>query len=394
MKKLIIPGLAILVMATCFFASCKKPDTAIPPLYYTPISTQNPAPNPPLICQPSRLEIPVKLSLLGQSSEKIYNPVLLAAGNKIAIVSPENHSQNNTFQVFDRLANTFTSINPPNIAYDQAIISAGEKIFFAGGFTDMNNQNYGKPTSDIDIYDTKINSWSKANLSEARGGCAAALLGNKLIFAGGINSSKSFSDNVDILDLQNGSWSKTKLNGGARSFITPIIGDNKVIFIGGFASFQDYGWWPELYDQVAAVDIYDNVTNQWSVKKLPSPMRAFAAIAKDNKLYLARGDSSKGTEHSKSGFVDIFDINSFVKTTCELFQPNSWTRYNATENKNEFLIFFIGNGNDKTRFDVFNATTSLWSIGVIPQNLESPSILSVNNELYVFSIDKLYKMDF
>jgi N-acetylneuraminic acid mutarotase len=39
--------------------------------------------------------------------------------------------------------------------------------------------------------------------------------------------------------------------------------------------------------------------------------------------------------------------------------------------------------NINARFDIYDLSTNSWSIGVLPQNLLNPSIISYNNILYV-----------
>ena len=63
----------------------------------------------------------------------------------------------------------------------------GNKVLFGGGFTYDNNFN-PIPSSTVDIYDVLTNTWSTAQLSEARYGLAAAATGNKIVFAGGVNN--------------------------------------------------------------------------------------------------------------------------------------------------------------------------------------------------------------
>jgi hypothetical protein len=64
-----------------------------------------------------------------------------------------------------------------------AVSSAGNKILFAGGW---NSSSSGSTTSSrVDIYDKLANTWNTAELSQARSAIAASALGNKIYFAGG-----------------------------------------------------------------------------------------------------------------------------------------------------------------------------------------------------------------
>ena len=47
-------------------------------------------------------------------------------------------------------------------------------------------------------------------------------------------------------------------------------------------------------------------------------------------------------------------------------------------------LYFSQDGElNKNKFDIYETTTNTWSIGVLNQNIEGASIISVNNTIYV-----------
>src|SRR5690349_1814823 len=79
------------------------------------------------------------------------------------------------------------------------IATAGNKIFFAGGFDDHDF------TSSMDIYDITSNSWTITSLSEKKGFITTAVSGNKIFFAGG-DLGYIYSSKVEMYDAGTNIW--------------------------------------------------------------------------------------------------------------------------------------------------------------------------------------------
>ncbi len=97
----------------------------------------------------------------------------------------------------------------------------GSKALFGGGTN-------GFDSNIIDIYDSASGLWSIATLSQARSGLAAASVGSKVLFAGGINITAT-SNVVDIYDDRTGLWSTTTLS-QARSYLAAAVVGSKVTY--------------------------------------------------------------------------------------------------------------------------------------------------------------------
>ncbi len=74
-----------------------------------------------------------------------------------------------------------------------------KQFFFAAGINDTNLIFHNG-----DIYDVTTNTWSVNHLSAPRDAVAAASVGNKVVFAGGMNGNK-LEDKVDIFDVSSNS---------------------------------------------------------------------------------------------------------------------------------------------------------------------------------------------
>jgi hypothetical protein len=324
--------------------------------------------------------------------------------------------------------------------FDVAIISAGNKIFFAGGTTSANT-----PSDRVDIYDIETQGWSIGTLSVARSNIAVTSVGTKVFFAGGSQQSPwdygELYPNVDIYDVATNKWSITYLNGDGIEGLAAVSAMNKAFFAGG-NYFQNFSNKVEVYDvssntwtstgsgtlsegrtNLSAfasgnkiyfaggnnqyfrdypsdnIDIYDLVSDSWSVSKLSEPKQDMAAIAFNNKIYWAGGITLDLNYYTNnSSLVEISDELTQTSEFACLFQPNSGFTAVLKDNA---IVFFTGRGEIKNKFDIYNTGTNKWSVGVMPKNVENASIISVNNTLYVAGgiiegvlSNKVWKLEF
>ena len=349
-------------------------------------------------CPLTRSEITADLIQLGTLSQS-YNAEMIAAGNKLII--PEwwdnNTGESNVINIYDRITHTW-SVSQASLARSGvASVAVGNKVFFAGGvdFDEINYDVYD-PVSVVDIYDISTNSWSTANLSEARGCCKAVVSGNKIFFAGGLKANNILSDKVDIYDIQTNSWSSTQLPGGARTLGAVVALQNKIYFCGGYKAYENpTGFGYVFTSSSPAIDIYDHITGQWTSANMQTTKGSFAAIGVNDKIYLAGGSINDqiGTME-----VEELNVNTLSSSNSCLFQPTIFHSDKNVVLKDNQLLFFSGLKAVENKFDIYNLQTGTWSIGVLPpgfasQYLSVAPIVSVDNEVFVIIANKLYKMN-
>ena len=155
-------------------------------------------------------------------------------------------------------------------------------------------------------------------------GLAAAAIGNKVFFAGGLiksgNGNSQISDRIDIYDLSNNTWSVATLS-QPRCNLSAITSGNKIYFAGGnkdMASFWDFT------SPSNRVDIYDNTTASWSVSSMHEPRAWFSGIAINDKIYWAGSGDNIFLGGNLSRGVEIWDSNLQSFSTDCLSQPSMW----------------------------------------------------------------------
>ena len=233
-----------------------------------------PPPPPNNSCPPTnRPMVNAQLVSIGNLSTGRTNMASVSAGNKIFFAGGSSgQGLSSRVDIYD-ITNQTWSIAELSIArHLLSAVASGDKVFFAGGYSTG-------ASSRIDIYNLNTQTWSVAELSQARAYIETATVGNKVFFAGGSNGSNN-SSRIDIFDMSSNTWSTASLSEAKIGFTATTAG-NKVYFTGG-----------DLYNSGPAstkIDIYDNTTNSWSTSNLNCPKAFHAAIFRSGKLYWAGG---------------------------------------------------------------------------------------------------------
>lgn len=253
-------------------------------------------------------------------------------GNKIFFAGGYDNYFGNCLSrvdIYDAAANTWSTAELSEGRAFMAAASLGDKAFFAGGGSWVNGVSF---YNRVDIYDNTTNTWSTASLSESREGLCATTAGNKIYFAGGESGGNS-SNEIDIYDGATNSWSTSTLSEG-KAFFGSIAVANKIYWAGGLNSasytIETESSQVEIRDistQTSALtclsqgkaifgtvlkgneivffmgapsehpmnfDIYNTVSESWSVGTLNEDLNYPGIISVNNKIYVAGGAVSPG----------------------------------------------------------------------------------------------------
>jgi N-acetylneuraminic acid mutarotase len=260
----------------------------------------------------------------------------VAAGNKIFFAGGRlgNGGSYNYFSTVDIYDVTNNNWSVANLSQPRAYIAAatvGDKVFFAGG-----EQEWPRPVSDrVDIYQLSTNSWSTTSLSVQRNGLTAVAANNTILFAGGSNQlggSNNVTNIIDVYDNASNSWSTAAL-AEPKAFFAGINVGNKIYWAGGddgngmpsckveirdlvsqtsstaflfhpFSYVTHEGqnvlvkdnkiiWFATLDplngNSTDKFNIYDMLTNTWSIGLLPVKISGASVISVNNTIYVAGG---------------------------------------------------------------------------------------------------------
>jgi hypothetical protein len=134
--------------------------------------------------------------------------------------------------IYDDSTGTWSTstLSQARILDAEASVTHGTCAYFAGG------QVVDSPpmqSDRVDIYDALTGTWRRASLSAPRGLLSAAVVGNSLLFAGGVADLGSASDIVDVLNVTTGVWSVASPLSQARARMGVTTIGTKVMFAGG-----------------------------------------------------------------------------------------------------------------------------------------------------------------
>lgn len=154
----------------------------------------------------------------------------------------------------------------------------GDKVYFAGEASEWLDWSGGSISSTINVYDAAANSWFTTNLGQARGFLAGIAVGSKNYWAGGVYQQlpNAFSDMVEIRDMATGEAYLACLF-QPNAFFQAVQHGSRIIFFTGAGT------------QKNKFDIYDTVTDTWSIGVLTMDIEGAFIVSAAGTLYVAGG---------------------------------------------------------------------------------------------------------
>ena len=282
----------------------------------------------------------------------------------------------NKVDIFDINTGARTSGKLSKARTNIAAGAAGNKVVFAGGWywDMMYNTVY---SNKADIYDVSTGLWTNVLLSKKRDNISVAVIGDKILFAGG-SGNMGAVNNVDIYNASTNTWSVTYMPVAGYSFKTAVNGTD--------AYFAGYP-----YGVLNAIYKYNSLTGIWSTLYLPTSLSGFSMRVIDGRLIFA-GGTLPGT-NTYSNLVQIYDPVS-----------NAWSTEYLSMARTNVSVLSIGNigyfvGGIKTygyptpiythRVDIFNAPFRYeasefvmpdWSLKVYPNPATRMIMIGVDND--------------
>lgn len=327
--------------------------------------------------------IQARLVPLGKLSIGKIGVITAAANNKILFAGGSSYERDSTgipirrVDIYDINSNRWSTkdlYEYPTWRMDMGIAAVNNKVLLAGGGF-WGDDLY---TNRVDIYNASDDNWSNASLSENRTAIMGISAGNKVFFAGGFsldNGSYYWSNTVDIYDDATNTWTTATLS-DRRGSVSAVAAGNKIYFAGGAKNDGNF-----LLSN--RIDEYDMVTNSWSFSSLREARSGMAAIAVGNKIFWAGGSYLNSySNFVASGTVEIRDIvTGAISFACIIPKSGS-----SAVLKDDKIIFFTGWGGDPrdgSRFDIYNITTDTWYTAVLDKTITGSAVISVNNVIYV-----------
>jgi N-acetylneuraminic acid mutarotase len=240
------------------------------------------------------IKAPMPVAVYGAATGVINGQLYVAGGCCVTFSFP--YTRFNTLQVYDPIANTWTTKAPmPLAVYAAAAGVINGKLYVAGGQADPTN---GDNVTILQIYDPATDTWtSGAPLPQARSAANAGIIGGKLYVAGGTTPSNIGSVNtVAAYDPASNSWTGLASMPTPRAWAGAAVINGILYVVGGLTNG------PNIYEGVPtnAVESYNPITDTWTgitdtLATKPIPRFALVAGAINGTLYVAGGTDNTNT---------------------------------------------------------------------------------------------------
>jgi hypothetical protein len=331
----------------------------------------------------ARPQINARLTPFGTLYQPSSGILIESAANKIVFAGPAR------VDIYDISTQSWSTAE---VRYGSATAVLDDKIYIAAG-----NYN-GNSSSRVEVYDAVANRWTTMNMPAIAGRGpvdVAAAAGNKILFVSGTQPAgpptyASYTI-VDIYDVVRKTWRTDTLHNRTHAapqmstsdagIAATVIG-SKIYLAGNASDWIGFG----SGSVSSTINIYDAAADRWSASELAMKRGFMAAIAVGNKNYWAGGVN--GLSGSWTNSVEIRDMSSGSTSFGCLSQVNA--QFSAVRKNNNIVFFtsFYASGNavpsyPRNTFDIYDITTNTWSIGVLPSTVHAASVLSVNNTIYV-----------
>jgi len=224
-------------------------------------------------------------------SSKRRRIAAVAAGNKIFFAGGINDYgwTSTDVDIYDVATDTWSLSNMSTGGDELTTATTGNKVFFAGG-------NFGiYATSTVNIYDLTSNTWSTASLSARRNFPAAVSANNKIYFTGGDPWTGQISNVIDIYNNTTGVWSTSYLQ-VPRVRHAAIAVNDILYFAGGYSTNSQ---------PTCSVETLNTNTGARTLMNLSMPKGLLYAVVKDNKILFLRNDGLADSDK-----FDVYDIIS------------------------------------------------------------------------------------
>lgn len=270
----------------------------------------------------------------GMVAASVGSKILFAGGG-----DNDNGATTSRVDIYDVSNNTWSTAELSQGREYLAAATLGDKVYFAGGNSwSTNSMGYSTwvKSNVVDIYDNASNTWTTASLSQSRSELTAATAGNKIYFAGGFAGPfvENISTVIDVFDGESNSWSTSHLEQPKASHAS-IASGNKVFWAGGFFNYAANNFYPS--NSVEIRDLNTGVSTHVCI--IPKIMST--AVMKANDIIFFPGNSYNG-QYSGSEF-DIYHSATGKWSTGHIDREI----YNATIISVNNTIYIAG-GTDKS----------------------------------------------
>ena len=218
--------------------------------------------------------------------KEIANAAVALDGKIYVVGGRLNGNQiGNTFERYDPLTNTWTTLTPYPITVWRATAAvANGQIYVFGGYQVINPFPFN-PTNRVFCYHPSTDEWTEqANMLVPRGASVAVTLEDKIHLIGG--ASNTALSTHHLYDPTENEWTTVAPLSEARSGLTANVIDGKIYVCGGY--FLSNG-----VVSRSTTEVYDSITEEWTfAENMPIARLGLSSAVVDGKLYVFGGETN------------------------------------------------------------------------------------------------------
>jgi len=211
--------------------------------------------------------------------------------------------------VYDPKSNRWSSLGKtPFEMHHFQPVAIGSKIYIVGGFTGRYPRE--TPIADVHIFDTKNGKWSKGGSipsKRRRGSAGAAVYKGKIYLLGG--NTKGHSGGAvswfDEFDPSTGKWKTLASAPDSRDHVSIALVGNKLVAAGGRRSA-----YPDTFgNTVSQTNVYDFNSNKWQrTSSIPTKRAGAMTVKVGNEVLILGGESKSGKDAHDE--VEAYNVNT------------------------------------------------------------------------------------
>ena len=240
----------------------------------------------------------------------------------------------------------------------------------------------------------------KADMLTQRSDFATCIVNGKIYAIGG--EIDKFGDmeisSVEMYDPKSDTWERKADMPTARSNVSTSVVDGKIYAVGGIKIHKRKigpGWGYEI-KRLAAVEMYDPVTDTWIQKTDMPTARSTSTCVVDSKIYAIGGSalSRELIQKRKQWRLDTVEIYDPATDTWAKGRSMNHARDGAAVSVVDGKIYAMGGtgwpqipfhpGPFLSSVEVFNPKTNQWrEIGEMPEAKSSHTATAINGKIYV-----------
>ncbi|MCC7106464.1 MAG: hypothetical protein IT307_15105, partial [Chloroflexi bacterium] len=293
------------------------------------------------------------------------------AGDQLLLYSA-SFSPPATVDLYDSGSDTWTVL-PLSVPRANAALAAIDSVaVVAGGHFSETPRD---PSDVVDILDLRAHTMVSGRLSQARSRSSALAVGRKVLIAGGEAAgtgagidSTTQSNLVDIYDVDRHEWSVTTFSEQRRGAMASAAVGSKAILAGGVSLLQRNPSGGVIAVRTDTADVYDAVTETWSVARLSAPRSGMDVAVVGERAVFAGG--VPGVENNRdvlSTAVDVYDAAA-----------DRWSSSTRPLARRASRVLVVGDiaifAGDDDQVELYDAAADRWTLKRLPAGNKAPAM--------------------